>query len=160
VSKHSDLPALRPRLIVLALVSLLIGGVLTYIATQDAPESPAIQPSVPAVPETVEQQSNAPSGTFRFYDILVNTEVPVEVEPVPDKPKDTRQVFLQVASFRDIKDAEAARVKLLMLNLDPVIETRGGWHRLIVGPFPEDRKRFVVQDQLARQGFEYLTLRR
>ncbi len=157
----SEMPALGPRLIVLALASLLIGGFLTYIATQPAPQAqPSAPAAVPSAPETQTQQANAPTGTFRFYDILVNTEVPVEVEPVADKPKDTRKVFLQVASFKDIKDAEAARVKLLMLNLDPVIETRGGWHRIIVGPFPEDRKRFVVQDQLARQGFEYLILRR
>lgn len=157
----SDMPNLGPRLIVLALVSVVIGGALTYIATREpAPPGVISQPTETVAPETPEQQARTPSGTFRFYDILVNTEVPVEVEPVADKPKDDRQVFLQVASFRDPKDAENARVELLMLNLDPVIETRGGWHRIIVGPFPEDRKRFVVQDQLARLGHEYLVLRR
>lgn len=156
----SDMPKLGPRLVVLALVSVVIGGALTYIATQEPAQPAIVTPPATVAPETPEQQARTPSGTFRFYDILVNTEVPVEVEPVEDKPKDDRQVFLQVASFRDAKDAENTRVQLLMLNLDPVIETRGGWHRIIVGPFPEDRKRFVVQDQLARLGHEYLVLRR
>lgn len=160
-AKTEDMPALGPRLVVLALASVFIGGFLTWLAIKEpAAELPVPAPGVPTAPETQAQRDSAPEGTFRFYDILVNTEVPVEVEPVDDRPKDDRKVFLQVASFKDIKDAESTRVKLLMMNLEPVIETRGGWHRLIVGPFPEDRKRFVVQDQLVRQGYEYLVLRR
>ena len=48
-----------------------------------------------------------------------------------------------------------------MMNLtNPVIETRDGWHRLVVGPYNDDRKRFVAQDLLIKQGYEYLVLRR
>ena len=157
---EADMPALGPRLTVLAVASVFIGGFLTWLAIREPEPVSTPAPSIPAAPETEEQRAAAPSGTFRFYDILVNTEVPVEVEVVDDRPKDDRKVYLQVASFRDVKDAEATRVKLLMMNLEPVIETRGGWHRLIVGPFHEDRKRFVIQDQLIRQGYEYLVLRR
>lgn len=156
-----DMPKLGPRLIVLALTSLFIGGFLTWLYLQD-PSTELPKPAIdPAPPETSEQRANAPRGSFQFYDLLVETEVPVDVEPEPDRPKDGRSVFLQVASFKDPKDAESTRVQLIMMNLtNPVIETRDGWHRLIVGPYNDDRKRFVAQDLLIKQGYEYLVLRR
>ena len=153
---ESPMPRLGPRLVVLAIVSALVGGFFTHLWLRD----PAPLLPDPAPPETPEQQAAVPKGSFRFYDLLVENEVTVDVKPNADRPVDDRQVFLQVASFKSASDAEAAKVKLLMMNLNPVIETRGDWHRLIVGPFEKRREQFVIQDQLVKNGFQYLELRR
>ncbi|WP_420551067.1 SPOR domain-containing protein [Litorivicinus lipolyticus] len=157
-SVETPMPRLGPRLVVLAIVSALVGGFLAHLWLRD----PTVTPNTrdPAPPETATQQSDTPSGTFRFYDLLVENEVDVQVEPTPDRPVDDRKVFLQVASFKDATDAENARVRLLMMNLNPVIETRGDWHRLIVGPFEKRREQFLIQDKLVKNGFQYLELRR
>lgn len=151
------MPRLGPRLIVLAIASALIGGFLAHLALRE--DRVVIEPVVIA-PETPEQKADVPAGAFRFYDLLVDSEVPVDVQPDDEREKDTRQVFLQVASFKSASDAEEAKVKLLLMNLNPVIETRGDWHRLIVGPFKERRQQFRIQDQLVQNGFQYLELRR
>lgn len=156
-ANESPMPRLGPRLIVLALACAIIGGFLAYLVMRD-PAQPPPRTEVPV--ETEQQKADAPSGTFRFYDLLVESEVPVDVEPDPERPKDDRKVFLQVASFRSAADAEQAKVQLLMMNLNPVIETRGDWHRIIVGPFDNQRTQFRVQDQLVQNGFQYLELRR
>ena len=106
------MPKLGPRLIVLALTSLFIGGFLTWLYLQD-PTTELPKPVVdPAPPETSEQKANAPRGSFQFYDLLVETEVPVEVEPEPDRPKDPkRRVALRPRSTAGISPSSRDGVR-------------------------------------------------
>ena len=83
--------------------------------------------------ETV--KAEASELKFDFYTLLKNTEIIVPSdEPSTDTPgfsaaMKTSSYLLQAGSFKIASDAEALRVKLLLLNLSASCRNRRHWQR-------------------------------
>lgn len=112
------------------------------------------------------QTSNKPR--FDFYERLKETRVEVpnthsENGLTIDTPQ--HEFIIQVASFRKKDDAEATRVKLILLNLEVDIEKakvdKGKvWYRVVVGPFSSRSRLAKVRSTLISNHFEALVLKR
>ena len=116
-------------------------------------------------PETKEE---SPSELiFEFYDRLKEEQVTV---PDYEQPQEraaqiTHHYFLQVASFRSHADADKARARLILLNMEASIEkttlqSGATMYRVIVGPYTNKSKLAKARETLVSNGFEYLTLKR
>lgn len=97
----------------------------------------------PESSETAATSSSTPSVTFEFPDLLRGSEVRVDGSTygpaTAQTPAGATATRLQAASFRQQKEANAMRAKLLLLDFPCSIELveKDGetWHRVIVGPF-------------------------
>lgn len=116
---------------------------------------------------------------FDFYTMLKENEVSVP-PPKVAKPaqrqqgsgtvqgtvsKPAQQVYiLQAASFRDSTEAERLRVRLTLANLDVKVESasdsRGTWHRVLVGPFDTRSRMAKARQVLAEHRLMPLVLKR
>jgi cell division protein FtsN len=140
-------------------------------------------------PQTKPQQQQTPDNhsqpRFDFYTLLAENEVAV---PAPPKPKaaardnsaqgeaddnrvkliseDSEQLvyILQAASFRDVAEAEKLRAQLTLANLDVQVETasdsRGTWHRVLVGPYSNRSQVASARETLADHRLMPLVLKR
>ncbi|WHI51365.1 SPOR domain-containing protein [Microbulbifer sp. MLAF003] len=76
-----------------------------------------------------------------------------------------QQVYiLQAASFREAAEAERLRVQLTLANLDVKVESasdsRGTWHRVLVGPFDNRSRMAKARQVLAEHRLMPLVLKR
>lgn len=120
-----------------------------------------------------------PRPRFDFYQLLKESEVVVESEPPPrtrdqrdssptavaPQPEEKIEYVLQVGSFKRPEDADRLRAQLILLNLDARIETvklRNAevWHRVLVGPFPNQASVTRARVTLANNEIESLLLKR
>ena len=120
--------------------------VSSYVVSHSAP--PSVTHSEPKPPETVVE---APKAKFDFYQILPEMEVAIEEEeiagvaPVIDGGESRVSVdglfVIQVASFRQLTDADGVKASLALLGLEGYIQTVSingeTWHRVRLGPFSE-----------------------
>ncbi|QFT56921.1 SPOR domain-containing protein [Microbulbifer sp. THAF38] len=124
--------------------------------------------------------AQAPSEPrFDFYTMLKENEVSVP-PPKVVKPairgdsssnqqgaaeKAKAQVYiLQAASFREAAEAERLRAQLTLANLDVKVESasdsRGTWHRVLVGPFDNRSRMAKARQVLAEHRLMPLVLKR
>ncbi|WP_237067840.1 SPOR domain-containing protein [Microbulbifer guangxiensis] len=82
--------------------------------------------------------------------------------PVPVEP--ALVYILQAASFRDAAEAERLRAQLTLANLDVNVETatdsRGTWHRVLVGPYESRSRVAKAREILAEHQLMPLVLKR
>ncbi len=113
----------------------------------------------------VEQEiPEAPDNFYTFYELLISGEVPIDkTEGVAGDEAAAEKLqskIIQVASFRDAKAAEDARLTLLFLDLKarviPPSQTNGGWYRIILGPFKTIRDMQATVDTLTKNGYNAL----
>jgi len=75
-------------------------------------------------------------------------------------PKARPHYFLQAGAFRKKSDAERLRARLALLGQVTRLEQgkvgQKTWHRVMIGPFADERQRAQMQSQLNRQGFKQL----
>ena len=110
-------------------------------------QGPEVTQIESAPPPAVE----SPKAKFDFYQLLPEMEVAVEeaeitaVAPVakstePAAPLDGRYV-IQVASFRQLADADGVKASLALIGLEGEIQTvlinGETWHRVRLGPYTE-----------------------
>ena len=104
---------------------------------------------------------------FDFYEILEQDEVKVDekASPAAQSLADDQEYILQVASFRTAEDADRLRAELLLLNLEArsqkaVLDNGDVWHRVIVGPFPNQSKVAAARSTLLSNRHDALLLKR
>lgn len=107
---------------------------------------------------------------FDFYTLLKDTEIMVPdgpaLEPRSEEPaQENYNYLLQVGSFRNSRDADGLRAKLIMLNLDAKVEAVGQgagdtWHRVIVGPFASASSMSAARNRLAQNDIDSLLIKR
>lgn len=119
---------------------------------EDAPESqltfvneaPKLSTKKEAIVSQEEEATAKPESRFSFPQMLRDAEVKVPEGDGNNQgklpPAPIFEYMLQVASFKDLKDAEQVRAELILLNMEAKIEQatiRGNetWHRVVVGPF-------------------------
>ncbi|MDP5210125.1 SPOR domain-containing protein [Microbulbifer sp. 2205BS26-8] len=131
-------------------------------------------------PQAAKPAAEAPSQPrFDFYTLLKENEVSV---PPPKVARSARhqgeqgsaqreagaspqQVYiLQAASFREAAEAERLRARLTLANLDVKVESasdsRGTWHRVLVGPFSNRSRMAKARQVLAEHSLMPLVLKR
>ncbi|MFV8780794.1 SPOR domain-containing protein [Microbulbifer sp. SA54] len=137
--------------------------------------------SKPAAEKTAPAESKP---RFDFYTLLEENEVkvpkpksqPVRVRDSGDSSGDGNKTvdhsdpssnlvyILQAASFRDAAEAERLRAQLMLANLDAKVESasdsRGTWHRVIVGPYTSRSKVAKAREILADHRLMPLVLKR
>ena len=163
---------------------VLVGVVATaliWLNQASTPESepldatPTAQPEAkPAEPESpedaidtetdvaVQEIPKAPDNFYTFYDLLIEGEVPIDIEAGETRDeaiaKRLKNTLVQVASFRSAESAESTRVALLFLDLKarvlPPSESNGGWHRVVIGPFKTVRDMQAAMDRLTKNGHD------
>ncbi|WP_160152003.1 SPOR domain-containing protein [Microbulbifer sp. ALW1] len=123
---------------------------------------------------------------FDFYTLLEENEVKVPKPKTPSTrardsrgesgsdssattaqaaaPKDELVYILQAASFRDAAEAERLRAQLMLANLEAKVESatdsRGTWHRVLVGPYDNRSKVAKARSILAEHSLMPLVLKR
>lgn len=126
----------------------------------------SVSTAVEEVAETV--KAEASEVKFDFYTLLKKTEIIVpnseSAETGDIEPQENYSYLLQAGSFKNISDAEALRVKLLLLNLTATVETVGAsadpWHRVLVGPFTDTSSMAYARAKLAENAIDSLLLKR
>ena len=119
-----------------------------------------------SLPDRIPQDTkNIVTPDFQFPNILKGTEIRV-ADNNPEPPQEANVTYLlQVASFKNQRDAESLRVRLLLLNLKAFVEpfdTDSGdnWHRVLVGPFENETKTISARTRLAENDLDSLLLKR
>ena len=121
-------------------------------------------------PDPVEPLPEEKSGTaYEFYDMLPEQEVVVPDPPAPAAgptaaaPPPPGAWLLQVGSFQNHGDAESLKANLALLGIRSqiLVWSEGGqtWHRVRVGPTPDEREAKRLQAELRSAGMDSLLLR-
>jgi len=101
-----------------------------------------------------------PKLQFDFPDLLKETEVQPDPEPYavpePVAGEQSKQSYLQAASFRQHADAEKLRAELLLDNLPARTVARKvnnqQWYRVVLGPFMDARDADRARNRLSERG--------
>ena len=103
---------------------------------------------------------------YEFYEMLRDSEVDTSnagtYKSTPKTEKLKKRYILQVGSFRNAKDAEQMRAKLIIQGL-PNVHTRkvtnndgSLWHQVLAGPFDNRLQLNKAQDKLVRMNINPL----
>jgi cell division protein FtsN len=118
-----------------------------------------------------EKKDETPQPRFDFYQLLKESEVVVNPEPIPEEVTRAKreaekvEYILQVGSFKNAGDADRLRAQLILLNLDAKVETvkvrnAETWHRVLVGPFRNQVAMSKARSTLADNQMNSLLLKR
>lgn len=151
---------------------------LVYL-TGITPQPSQLEASLTEVVANVKtpEAEDTPRPRFDFYQLLKESEVVVQSEPpaktrerdsapaARPQPEEKIEYVLQVGSFKRPEDADRLRAQLILLNLDARVETvklRNAevWHRVLVGPFPNQASVTRARVTLANNEIESLLLKR
>ena len=149
------------------LFGMVFGALLMNFAPALLKSAPTATTAVQDVTETV--TTEAAELKFDFYTLLKKTEIIVPNDESSDsqniKPEENYAFLLQAGSFKNSGDAEALRVKLLLLNLSASVETVNlgngeKWHRVLVGPFTDSSSLAYARAKLAENAIDIVLLKR
>jgi cell division protein FtsN len=136
--------------------------ILPYLLNAENPDAPTInnaKTETPAAPD------------FQFPNLLKGDEINI---PRADNNTDTdskaspdtnASYLLQVGSFKNLDEAESLRVNLLLLNLPVFTEafktsSGGKLHRVLVGPFNNNKESSSARKKLMENNLDSLLLKR
>ncbi len=104
---------------------------------------------VPVPPPSADEHLNKTEKSLTFRETLAKKEPePILLEkpapgtkkperPAASRPPPTGTFLVQVAAFRNRENAEELRKRLLKGGFRATVEQRGGFHKVIVGPYPD-----------------------
>ena len=149
------------------LFGMVFGALLMNFAPALLKTAPTATTAVKDVTETVKEEAS--ELKFDFYTLLKNTEIIVPSNESTDnqdiQPEEDFSYLLQAGSFKNANDAEALRVKLLLLNLSASVETVNlgngeKWHRVLVGPYTDSSSMANARAKLAENAIDIVLLKR
>ncbi|MBL4827008.1 MAG: SPOR domain-containing protein [Spongiibacteraceae bacterium] len=116
---------------------------------------------------TIKPDSKTSTTHFDFYTLLPEREmiVPTQREEPSTTKEQSVSYILQAGSFRNNKDADRLRAKLILMGMNASVEEvtvkNGGlWHRVQVGPFHSRSKLSKTRNTLISEGIDTLLLKR
>lgn len=157
--------------------------VLPVVQPEETPASAVAAPNASVPAET--GQGDKPR--FQFYEVLTDKkEATVEPEPKPKAAPRTAPapakpaapvaapapaaaakpaaLYLQLASFGSIGDAENLKARLALQGVEAGIQTvnltgKGTWHRVRVGPYASAAERDKARESLKQNGIDATPMR-
>lgn len=108
--------------------------------------------------ETQEQQPEKSDATqsddpeFTYHEALTNKKVEVEVTK-PKAADSNKTYIMQCGAFKSLPDAEKMKAELAFIGFQATILTKGGWHRVRLGPY--NSKRNAESDRHKMQDNNY-----
>lgn len=141
-------------------------------AQQDKQQTsqPVIAKPSPAASQPASTAKQADKNGFDFYQLLPESEVKApKVDAYKSTPKDPNKktnTLLQAGSFRNKKDADSMRAKLILLNLPNVVVEKttssagSVWYRVRIGPFANRSMLNKAEDILAQNHIAPLRINR
>lgn len=144
---------------------------LVYLAVL-APGQISDKSAGPAEPPETSKKAEEKTGPkkidFEFYQMLQDQEVEVESTTTPEERQAEQQDYiymLQVASFRNLQDADRLKASLILehgmtVNIRTTNGDTGTWHKVIAGPFDTRSKAASARSVLAQKGFDSLEFKR
>ena len=153
------------------LTGIVAGVFISFLAfLADVTPEPAPKPLSDQIAKAKEQAKETITTKFDFYTLLPEREVIVPVDDSdPAESEDGDQpstiYMLQAGSFKNAKDADRLRARLILMGLDVRIEDvaidNGEiWHRVQVGPFENRSTLSSARGQLISEGIETLLIKR
>ena len=97
---------------------------------------------------------------FTFYSRLLEFEVKV-AEDNPYADKDEREIvyLIQAGAFRTHERAEEHLVELTLMDLEPKIDKKGEWYRVLIGPLSSRSKMSSTRNRLIENGVQAQVMR-
>mgnify|MGYP000533662301 CR=1 FL=1 len=162
---------------------ILVGGILfglllaTFIYVKGWVPQPISQSNQPIPGQTTSQTKKQPiedvsqtvekkKNEYDFYSVLPEMEVVIPKEELTQHAaRDTKQYsfILQVASFKNIKDAEELKARIAfsgqVAHLQSIDVNGTEWHRVRVGPFDSGREADKQKRALEKNGHQALILK-
>lgn len=122
--------------------------------------------------KTEAKDADKPKAKFDFYTILPETETRLpdrdERKPAkpakPEKPEEDVSYVLQAGSFNNFDDADQLKAKLALQGLPAqiqkvVIEGKGEYHRVRLGPYDKLETLDAANQQLNKMGIKAMRLK-
>ena len=103
----------------------------------------------PVVPPSADEHLNKTEKSLTFRETLAKKEpepilldkatpaTKTPEQPAASRPPPTGTFMVQVAAFRKRETAEGLRKRLRKDGFQAVVEHRGGYHKVLVGPYPD-----------------------
>ena len=136
--------------------------------------APKQKPKLEAPKIKVQAQKEPPSrqskdnSDFAFYDMLPESEIKApEVEAYKSNPKDPNKNItqrIQTGSFRDERDAQSQRARLILIGIENITIEKtnsaenGTWYRVRLGAFKTRSQLNKAIDVLVHNNFDYLKI--
>lgn len=162
-------------LIVPAILLAFVYGLmqLSHVKKAKAPETvktvvpkpaPAVTKAEPKKTDTAKKPDAKKKESFDFYQILQNSKVDtshVDAYQFEARGKQDFYYMLQAASFRDPKQADQLRAKLILagimnasVRMTPSTKDGTPWYRVIIGPFNDRSEMNHIEDKLVDMNIE------
>lgn len=148
-------------------LGLTLGVFVSFLVYlwQVVPEDPAVAIDKPTSDVISDQQ--VLEIDYDFYDLFPTAEVPIveEYDLAGNKvvAESNYAYLLQAGSFKSVEDADRLRAQLILQGHEVVIKevenVKGVWHRVIVGPFDNERDLTRARNRLAEADIESMQLR-
>lgn len=97
---------------------------------------------------------------FTFYSRLREFEVKI-AEDNPYADKDEREIvyLIQAGAFKTHERAEEHLVELTLMDLEPTIDKKGEWYRVLIGPLSSRSKMSSTRNRLIENGVQAQVMR-
>lgn len=161
------------------LTGLVVGAFiasLVWLAKQPDSGLPSANKLADNIKQAAPDTKQLSKPIFEFYTRLSESEEIVEsveettavnndMAPDASPAEETlpASYLLQAASFRNYKDADALKAKLILMGMDVKVETVGShgdtWHRVIVGPFTSTSRLAEARSTLAEHNIQPLVMK-
>ena len=145
-----------------------VGSFVTFLAFvgTTVPSDPAVSPEAvqaPA-PSSGGERAENEEMQWNFYDLFPRSEVPVhDLYATDEEVGGPISYLLQAGSFQNPDDADRLRGELILMGLD--VEVRQirvngqAWHRVMVGPLPDEVELGRAQERLAEVDIAAIPIR-
>ncbi|MCF6766387.1 SPOR domain-containing protein [Thiotrichales bacterium 19S3-7] len=131
-------------------ITIPIGsGSNTPQSTPDDAKSNTPATEINKIESTTQPSSNTNSSEpkFTFYDTLTKQTVQVDATP-KIQPKYQYTYALQVASYKNLNDANSMRARLLLIGLKPTVAKKGSYYTVSIGGITTKRDGDIIKHKL------------
>lgn len=157
-----------------AFLFYLKGGDLLPPRPAPTPQARAVAPAetpAPRLRQPAKPRPKAlPKPRFEFYTMLPEMEISVsDIEVAPARPareeaRDDGEFLLQVASFRQLPEADRLKAQLALLGMEAHIQSvaidgKDTWHRVRTGPYSTLRDLEKTRNRLREEGLRPIALK-
>lgn len=140
------------------LIAVFVGG-LVYLKQHEQSITQTVRVAKQKAAKKLAQKPEQPR--FEFYNVLPNMQVNVDHTEAPSQP--SGQYILQVASVKNVNDADRLKAQLTLLGFDVHISEfktkTGTFNRVSLGPYDNVGKAESARERLAKNQYQSIIRR-